>query len=571
MMQSSLDSSVSYHNLADDLILASGPEEYRWALRCVTLLAGCNTDDVRCTLRESTLGQCNGKYEALSYTWGDPNDRTQIYLDDRPFSVTANLESALRCLRLPDTDRVLWTDSICINQKNVSEVNIQVQRMWAIYKYSSRVVVFLGREAKGTTSIAGLLTKLTTDVSPKDYRAITSILQDKYEAASWKALDELMKRPWWSRAWIVQEFAVHREVVFICGTVEIPESIFGSALEILVDYRFNAIVPKPLQYFVRHIASTPISHLWTVRRAYQKHGLDGRMRDPANMLYRFRGFKSFDPRDKVYSLFRLMGEDADLKPDYNRSVQELYKDVVRVSIKMSNTLQVLCHHNRTIQGIHGLPTWCPDWTVMRGRRILLWPNGYNAGGNDMIAPRFEGDKLYLKGKLLDRVQWLETFDHEIFYDNAAVFRRLESIETEILRRSEASSTAEDKPWPPMNSFHATLVGSRIRKKGPSQKATALSPSDADKLWHAWYEHLSNRPSNELRGDAKLYNDALYSALCGRSFVLTEDKHFGLADIPVQVGDWVGAFAGSSVLFAVREATESSSAKTERHFELVGEW
>ncbi|KAE9576050.1 hypothetical protein CGMCC3_g7698 [Colletotrichum fructicola] len=484
MMQSSSDSLVSYHDLADDLNLASGPEEYRWALHCVTLLAGWNTDDVRCKLKESTLGQCNGKYEALSYTWGDPNDRTQIYLDDQPFSVTANLESALRCLRLPDTDRVLWTDSICINQKNVSEVNTQVQRMWAIYKYSSRVVVFLGSEARGTTNIAGLLRRLTADISPKDYRAITSLLQDKSEAASWKALDELMKRPWWSRAWIVQEFAVHREVVFICGTVEIPESIFGSALEVLVDYRFNAIVPKPLQYFVRHIASTPISHLWTVRRAYQKHGLDERMRDPANMLYRFRGFKSFDPRDKVYSLFRLMGEDADLKPDYNRSVQELYRDVVRVSIKMSNTLQVLCHHNRTIQGIHGLPTWCPDWTVMRGRRILLWPNGYNAGGNDMIAPRFEGDKLYLKGKLLDRVQWLETFDHEIFHDNAAVFRRLESIETEILRRSEASSAAEDKPWPSMNSFHATLVGSRIRKKGPSQKATALSPSDANKLWHA---------------------------------------------------------------------------------------
>ncbi|CAI0641616.1 unnamed protein product [Colletotrichum noveboracense] len=338
MMQSSSDSSVLYHDLADDLNLASGPEEHRWALRCVTLLAGCNTDDVRCTLRKFTLGQCNGKYEALSYTWGDPNDRTQIFLDDQPFSVTANLESALRCLRLPDTDRVLWTDSIYINQNNVSEVNIQVQRMWAIYKYSSRVVVFLGRETKATTSIAGLLKKLTADVSPKDYQAITSLLQDKSEAISWKALDKLMKRPWWSRAWIVQEFAVNREVVFICGTIEIPESIFGSVLEILVDYRFNAIVPKPLQYFVRHIASTPISHLWTVRRAYQKHGLDERMRDPENMLYRFRGFKSFDPRDKVYSLFRLMGEDADLKPDYNKPVQELYKDVVRVSIKTSDTL-----------------------------------------------------------------------------------------------------------------------------------------------------------------------------------------------------------------------------------------
>lgn len=459
------------------------------------------------------MGQCNGKYEALSYTWGDPNDRTQIYLDDQPFSVTVNLKSALRCLRLPDKDRVLWTDSICINQKNVSEVNIQVQRMWAIYKYSSRVVVFLGRKARGTTSIAGLLRRLTADVSPKEYRAITS------------------------------------------------------ALEILVDYRFNAIVPKPLQHFVRHIASTPISHLWTVRRAYQKHGLDERMRDPTNVLYRLRGFKSSDPRDKVFSLFRLMGEDAGLKPDYNKPVQELYKDVVRVSINISNTLQVLCHHNRTIQGMIGLPTWCPDWTVMRGLRILLWPNGYLAGGTGTASPRFDGNKLYLKGKLLSRVQWLATFDSN---DNSAVFRRIEAIEAEILRHSEACSVVEEKPWPSLNTFHTTLVGSRIRKKGPSQKATALSPSEADKIWHAWYEHMSNRPSTELRGDAKLYNDALYSALCGRSFSLTEDKHFGLADIPIQVGDLAGAFLGSSVLFAVRPKTESGLTKAETHFELVGE-
>lgn len=201
----------------------------------------------------------------------------------------------------------------------------------------------------------------------------------------------------------------------------------------------------------------------------------------------------------------------------------------------------------------------------------MWPNEYSAGGNGKASSRFDGNKLYLKEKLLDRVQWLESFDSDIFYRNADVFRRIEAIETEILRRSEVCSTAEETSWPSLNSFRATLVGSRIRKKGPSQMATGLRPSDAGRLWHAWHEHMSNRPSDELRGDAKLYNDALYSALCGRSFVLTEHKHFGLADIPVRVGDLIGAFSGSGVLFAVRKKAEAGLARTEDHFDFVGEW
>ena len=51
--------------------------------------------------------------------------------------VTEHLESALRVLRekLPMRAGVrLWVDALCINQQDIEERNLQVQRMRDIYK-----------------------------------------------------------------------------------------------------------------------------------------------------------------------------------------------------------------------------------------------------------------------------------------------------------------------------------------------------------------------------------------------------------------------------------------------------
>ena len=55
-----------------------------------------------------------GRYEALSYTWGESNDITTIRVDGSEMQVTRNLESALRHLRHHEKSRILWVDAICI-------------------------------------------------------------------------------------------------------------------------------------------------------------------------------------------------------------------------------------------------------------------------------------------------------------------------------------------------------------------------------------------------------------------------------------------------------------------------
>src|SRR5579863_1389396 len=60
-------------------------------------------------------------YEALSYRWGDGTSR--VLVDGHNILVPSNLSEALRRMRLPDKERVLWADAICIDQSRIAERN----------------------------------------------------------------------------------------------------------------------------------------------------------------------------------------------------------------------------------------------------------------------------------------------------------------------------------------------------------------------------------------------------------------------------------------------------------------
>jgi hypothetical protein len=78
-----------------------------------------------------------GDYVALSYTWGDPKDTKQIYVNEVPMDVTTNLEAALRVLREKEPIEAgikIWIDALCINQTDNEEKGVQVRRMRDIYQ-----------------------------------------------------------------------------------------------------------------------------------------------------------------------------------------------------------------------------------------------------------------------------------------------------------------------------------------------------------------------------------------------------------------------------------------------------
>lgn len=112
-------------------------------IRLLTLHSGTFADDIRCSLTKVSL-DVEIDYEALSYTWGDAEKFEPIFVDNKVFSATVNLEAALRNLQQTIEPRRPWVDAVCINQQDVLEKNQQVSRMREIYHAARRVCVWLG-------------------------------------------------------------------------------------------------------------------------------------------------------------------------------------------------------------------------------------------------------------------------------------------------------------------------------------------------------------------------------------------------------------------------------------------
>ncbi|KAH8743660.1 heterokaryon incompatibility protein-domain-containing protein [Hyaloscypha finlandica] len=109
-------------------------------IRLLTLAPCSGSSQIRWELKPYLLDQ-SPKYEALSYTWGDPTTKGTIIINERPLLVARNLLEAMQNLCHEQTGFTIWIDAICINQGNIKERNHQVGLMKDIYQNASRVIV----------------------------------------------------------------------------------------------------------------------------------------------------------------------------------------------------------------------------------------------------------------------------------------------------------------------------------------------------------------------------------------------------------------------------------------------
>jgi len=173
------------------------------------------TGDAQTTSTEIQIQEAE-PYEALSYTWGgqpEPLRFIRILDGGQAYNIpiTANLESALRHLRPLSDEKYLWVDALCINQANHVEKGSQIPKMADIYNQASSVRVWLGEEGE-ESHLALSFIKRVLNLSQLD-----QLVHDKLTPNEWAAFLNLMKRPWFSRRWIVQEIALARKAHLHCG------------------------------------------------------------------------------------------------------------------------------------------------------------------------------------------------------------------------------------------------------------------------------------------------------------------------------------------------------------------
>lgn len=155
-------------------------------------------------------------YDALSYVWGEPgnssptikileNNRTHI------ISIRQSLANALERLRHPQEHRKLWVDALCINQEDLEEKNDQISRMSNIYNSARHVCIWLGPRDRTSFKAISFIERCL------DFDIFEQMILDENAWSDWEALWMLMRRPWFSRRWILQEIAMAKDATLFCG------------------------------------------------------------------------------------------------------------------------------------------------------------------------------------------------------------------------------------------------------------------------------------------------------------------------------------------------------------------
>jgi len=112
-------------------------------IRLIRLHAAAPDGPIACSLLPTPQSTAPS-YEALSYVWGSQQHSYPISLNGYAFHVTQNLFQALRYLRLPTADRLLWVDALAIDQGNDAEKSEQVLLMHTIYSGGKETIAWLG-------------------------------------------------------------------------------------------------------------------------------------------------------------------------------------------------------------------------------------------------------------------------------------------------------------------------------------------------------------------------------------------------------------------------------------------
>ena len=294
-------------------------------IRLMMLLPGPRGTPIHCRLIHAAF-DANPEYQALSYTWGDPNNGTDtIYVNGRTIQVVRNLYNALQCLRYEEEEmgsRCLWIDSLCINQTDARERSHQVQLMGQIYKQAHEVIIWLGAESSGSSIAMNLMEEISllSRHRAADRKDITESYDDFPKVLT--ALKGLCYREYWSRTWIIQEIELARHLHIYCGDQLVSWNALQKTLEFCQEY-----MPQDLKSFIviGDVLNSPAARLVEGRKVHQTYGMPLK-----TLLYTHHNSRCTELRDSIYGLLGLASDcqNGQLVADYTKSTTQIYHDVL---------------------------------------------------------------------------------------------------------------------------------------------------------------------------------------------------------------------------------------------------
>ncbi|KAI8629628.1 HET-domain-containing protein [Xylariaceae sp. FL1651] len=298
-----------------------------------------------CRLRHNSLKEAL-PYVALSYHWGDLQNKRDLVVEDTTIQVSDNLLAALQQLWHMN-QRLIWVDFLCINQGDNDEKSGQVRMMDTIFAKAQTVFAWLGPESHDSELAMAILgaSKLSEQVE----------LPEEVEVAC-DAIIRLFSRPYWTRCWVIQEICRARAPVIVCGRRYVP---WGTMLKRLD--RLGTSIPAQ---YARHLVA-PLRHMryrdQNRFRADTETGL-------IPLIISSRRSLASDPRDKLYALLSMAKDGRVLipTPNYSQTAEQIFLDTAKCMIEDHDRTDVILLAHRTRSARH-LPTWVPDWANVQCR------------------------------------------------------------------------------------------------------------------------------------------------------------------------------------------------------------
>lgn len=556
------------------------------AFRILSLAPGLPSDPLQGKIIPTSLSSCP-EYSAISYVWGSDEKPFTLSTPDGSLAITTSLNSALVRLRSTDQEIVLWADGICINQEDNNEKKRQVRLMRAIFKNAVRVLAHLGEAAEDSESAYDLLKMLGTanlavafSVDPQHHIGSRLYDEDKRKIlpgrgdSSWEAIRAIFRRPWFRRAWIVQEVCVAKDIELYCGNWNLNWLILAGAVLQLKEHNLPYLKTGP-GYDKGLGSATEDGHNAVFWLIYIRGGEQRGHRWPLlDLLGIFRKTtRSSLARDHFFALLGIAsdGSETCFDPDYVEPLVSIVKRYAKAFIAMGAVSQMI-ETARLTDSSATFPSWIPDWTKGSPYNSLtkeVSEDLYQAAGNTVCDLSIcENDSvLRMTASRFDIVKIVGTthYEHKDSFSGSnglnPLIDRLAEVD-DLIANVTSYPTGErilDAHW-------KTLVGNRCER---SQAA----PESFGELFPRVRRFLERKQAKDESFDA---NGEEYAALWPfmklllntfemMRFGVTGKGYFGLFVNETQPGDVIHILLGQHTPYVLRR----SSALANR-FQLVGQ-
>ncbi|CAH0051187.1 unnamed protein product [Clonostachys solani] len=548
-------------------------------IRIIELLPGEEGAPIRCKAR-AELESSEITYEALSYVWGNHLNQVTIEVSGRPLQITKTLHTALCRLRLSDETRSLWIDQLCINQDDLKEKAVQVQKMRSIYSNCTRCLVWLGEvdeafEMPDAVNAVAFLECLASSSGPftEDSKQTRLRLESMPTFLSaMKALRSISIQdcPWWHRVWTVQESILPSDKTFIWGPLQITWDTLSNATQAWIsgsseswlDYEYESIAAEvgDLGNFLARIVWIQIA----------QDGTD----DLFKSMIRWRSRKATDPLDNIYALTGLHppGEFPRIERcDYSLSVVRLYSEFT-VDLINKFGLIILGFDPRLEPEIAtpGLPRWALDMKSWPNHTIFHWYNYwgydyYHANDGLTTVPvehNTEDNTLGLSGSFLDTVKLIGDgyyfTEEEGGQPPVSLLKGWMELYTRDLESSkpDASSISPSTISTALRTFSKLVIGEFIRN---SEWQVEREATDED---------VDNVTKFIETGSEEFRDTSISGMARNQRFFVTEKGMMGIGHLDTKPGDEVWVFSLGEVPFLVRPKKQDETLA--EHFDFVGQ-